>query len=130
AMPLVSVALPNVLAPSRKMTVPVGVPDPGASAATVAVKVTAWPNTDGLAEEITVLVLLTWLTVWVMAADMLLPKLVSPPYTAVIGWAPTGKLTVVNVARPMALSVPVPRLMALSRKVTVPVGVPVAGATA
>ena len=31
-----------------KVTVPVGVPAPGSMAATVAVKVTAWPKTDGV----------------------------------------------------------------------------------
>ncbi len=35
--------------PSLKVTVPLGVPAPGATAATVAVNVTRWPKTDGLA---------------------------------------------------------------------------------
>ena len=33
------------------MTLPVGVPLPGAVAETVAVKVTAWPNTEGSVAE-------------------------------------------------------------------------------
>ena len=40
AFPELRVAVPKVAAPSRKVTVPVGVPDPGATALTVAVKVT------------------------------------------------------------------------------------------
>ena len=35
------------------MTVPVGVPAPGATAATAALKVTGCPNTDGAADELT-----------------------------------------------------------------------------
>ena len=35
------------------VTVPVGVPEPGALAVIVAVNVTDWPNTEGLAEEVT-----------------------------------------------------------------------------
>ena len=41
----------NAVVPSLKITVPVGVPTPGETAATVAVNVTDWPETDGLAEE-------------------------------------------------------------------------------
>jgi hypothetical protein len=40
--------LPRVLAPSVKVTVPVGVPEKGAFTATLAVKVMAWPKVDGL----------------------------------------------------------------------------------
>src|SRR5688572_19009782 len=39
-------------APSRKLTVPVGVPAPGATAATVAVNVTLSPNTDGFCDDV------------------------------------------------------------------------------
>ena len=45
-------------------TVPVGVPAPGDTAVTVALKVTGWPNTEGLTEELTAVVLLALLTVW------------------------------------------------------------------
>ena len=47
-----------------------------------------------------------------------------------IGWVPTARALVVSVATPEPFKVPVPRLVAPSRKVTVPVGVPVPGATA
>src|SRR5436305_157792 len=52
---LLSVPVPSVVVPSRKVTVPVGVPLPDV-AATVAVNVTGWPNTDGLADEVKVTV--------------------------------------------------------------------------
>jgi hypothetical protein len=45
------VAVPSVVDPSAKVTVPVGVPAPGATAATVAVTVTDWPYAVGLADE-------------------------------------------------------------------------------
>jgi hypothetical protein len=43
--------------------VPVGVPDPGATALTVAVNHTIWPKTEGLAEEATAVVVLAVFTV-------------------------------------------------------------------
>jgi hypothetical protein len=60
------------------VTVPVGVPEPGATALTVAVNVTLCPKTDGLTDDVTVVELLSWLTVWVIAAEVLLEKLLSP----------------------------------------------------
>ena len=44
---------------SKKSTVPVGVPDPGALAVTLAVKVTAWPKFAVLADEVTLVVVLS-----------------------------------------------------------------------
>ena len=41
ALPALKLAVPSVAAPSRNVTVPVGVPVAGAMALTVAVKVTA-----------------------------------------------------------------------------------------
>ena len=51
AVPEPSVPVPRVVDPSMNVTVPVGVPAPGATAATVAVNVTLWPKTDGLIED-------------------------------------------------------------------------------
>lgn len=48
AAPPDNVPVPRVLAPSLKVTVPVAVPDPGATAATVAVNVNDCPELDGL----------------------------------------------------------------------------------
>ena len=59
------------VAPSLKVTVPLGVPEPGAAALTVAVKVTDWPKTDGLVEEVSVVVELAGLTVWVSGEAVL-----------------------------------------------------------
>ena len=56
APPAVEGAGAEVVAPSLKVTVPVGVPEPGAFALTVAVNVTDWPNTDGLTEVAVVVV--------------------------------------------------------------------------
>jgi hypothetical protein len=76
--------LPITVAPSRKLTVPVGLPAPGAVIVTVAVKVTLCPNTDGLAEEATLVVVFALLTTWLTAALVLVLKLPSPTYVAVI----------------------------------------------
>src|SRR6478752_6681364 len=58
AWPVASSATPpeRFVAPSRNVTVPVGVPDPGACAVTAAVNVTAPPCTDGLGDAVTVVV--------------------------------------------------------------------------
>ena len=59
ALPPASVtALPKFTPLVLNCTVPVGVPVPGATALTVAVKLTDWPNTEGLTEEATVVVVL------------------------------------------------------------------------
>ena len=71
AFPLLRAAVPNTVAPFLNVTVPVGVPFPGATAATVAVNVTDWANADGLCEEITVDELDALLTVSVRAAEVL-----------------------------------------------------------
>src|SRR5207244_658538 len=92
--------------PSRRnVTVPVGVPAPGATAATVAVKVTAWPNTVGLGDAATVMALLPWFTVTVLDAEVLLVKVLSPPYSAVIEWLPTLSVLRAKVAVPLPLTV-------------------------
>ena len=65
-----SVAVPMVEAPSTKATVPVGVP---VVALTVAVNVTACPNTDGFLEEATAVVAPAVFTVNVAALDVTEP---------------------------------------------------------
>ena len=62
ALPPLRVAVPRLVVPSMKVTEPVGVPLPGALALTVAVKVTDRPKSDGLAEETTVVFVVSWLT--------------------------------------------------------------------
>ena len=63
---VLTVPVPRVVLPSLKVTVPVGLAaafEPGLVMLTVAVKVTAWPETDGLTDELTVVVVLAWFTV-------------------------------------------------------------------
>src|SRR5437667_11908069 len=112
--------------PSRKVTLPAGVPAPGLLAVTVAVKVTDCPNTDGLAEELADVVV-PYFTVCVNLGDVLPLKLASPPYDALIEWEPTASVLVTNVAWPEPFRVPEPRAPDPSTTATVPVGVPAAG---
>jgi hypothetical protein len=72
------------VAPSRKLTAPVGVPAPGATTVTVAVNVTLWPKTDGLADEARVVVVFALLTTCETAVLVLVLKLALPTYVAVI----------------------------------------------
>lgn len=51
---------------------PAGVPEPGATAVTVAVKVGPCPKTEGLTEEVSAVALSDLLTVWVNVAEVLL----------------------------------------------------------
>ena len=69
---------PKLLPSIANCTVPLGVPVPGAVALTVAVNVTDWPNTEGLVEELTDVVVLAGLTVCDRADDVLRLKLASP----------------------------------------------------
>lgn len=61
-----------------------GVPPPGATADTVAVNVTDWPNTVGLVEATSAVAVLAVLTTCDKADDVLPAKLPEPPYAAVI----------------------------------------------
>ena len=76
AWPLLRVPVPSVVVPSRKVTVPVGVPVPDVGM-TVAVKVTDWFRLDGLTELTTVIVVPV-LTTSLKTVDVLPAKLVSP----------------------------------------------------
>ena len=84
AFPLASVPLPSIAAPFLNVTVPVGVPLPGAAANTLAVKVTDCPNTDGLREETTVVLVEALLTVCDSAADVLARNAPLPGEVAVM----------------------------------------------
>src|SRR5438094_10406109 len=88
--------------PSLKVTCPVGVPEPGLLAVTVAVKVTDCLNTDGLAEELADVVV-PYFTVGVSLEDVLPLTFASPPYVAVVELAVTAIVLVTMVARPVAL---------------------------
>src|SRR5205807_38313 len=52
AAPPLTGAVPIAVAPSINVTVPVGAPLPGGATATIAVNVTASPNTDGFSDEL------------------------------------------------------------------------------
>ncbi len=106
-----------------------GVPLPGDAALTVAVNVTVCPYTEGLTPETTDVVELSGSTVSVQAAEVLVRKLPSPLYAAVINCEPTGSALVMKVALP-PLSVALPRFVMPSMNVTLPVGVPLPGALA
>ena len=71
-------ALPKFTPLVLNCTVPVGVPEPGGSAVTVAVNVTDCPNTEGLADDVTVVVVVSWFIVCVSVPEVLVLKLVSP----------------------------------------------------
>jgi hypothetical protein len=125
ATPELRPTVPRVVAPSRKVTVPVGVPP---APVTVAVNVTGWPTTEGLVEDSKPAVIGLVLTTCVTTADVLVAKFESPEYFAVIECEAMDNVEVVNVATPL-LSVPVPSVVTPSRNVTVPVGVPPAPLT-
>src|SRR6266536_6068306 len=76
-----SVPVPRLAAPSRKATVPVGVP---AGELTVAVRVTGWPKTLGFTEEIAVTVVAPLFTVWDNGDEVRGLKFVAPPEDAVM----------------------------------------------
>jgi hypothetical protein len=78
AWPELRVLVATGMPPSLKMTVPVGVPVLGDVAVTVAVKVTDWPKTEGLADEAIAVVVLALLTVCVRVDELLELKLPSP----------------------------------------------------
>jgi hypothetical protein len=81
AIPPLNVPVPIGLPPSRNVTVPTGVPAPGATGDTVAVNVTDWPNTDGFTDEVTVVEVFALLTTCGFpVSDPVLPlKFPSPP---------------------------------------------------
>ena len=73
-----SAALPKLVAPSKKVTVAVGVPAAGATAVMVAVKEIVCPDTDGFTDEIRLVEEEPLDTVCVRLALLLGLKLPSP----------------------------------------------------
>jgi len=83
ALPLSATLLQIAVAPSLNVTVPLGVPVAGATGLTAAVNVTAWPNTDGFADEVTVVVVAaTAVTVGCVAIFFSVPVL--PDFVCVV----------------------------------------------
>lgn len=71
ATPPLRVPVPNTVVPFLNVTVPGGVPAPGATAFTVAVNFTAWPKTAGFTEEATVVAVAALFTVCASAGEVL-----------------------------------------------------------
>lgn len=78
ACPLTRFAVPRLVSPSRKVTVPVGEPEPGAVAFIVAVATTDWPKTLGFGETFTVIVGTSRFTICVNGEELFALKLLSP----------------------------------------------------
>ena len=116
--------------PFLNVTMPVGLPPAGAVGVTVAVKVTIWLYTDGLASEESTVALAACVTVCGSMDEVLEVKLGLPPYTAVRSCEPRASSAVVNVATPDPLSAWVPIVVPPSLNVTVPSGTPAPGAVA
>src|SRR5512133_262490 len=116
----------HVSVPSVTVTLPVGVPAPGAIGATVYRMVIVSPTMDGSGvSEVIVVDVLAALTVWGLVEDVLPPNTPSPAYVA----AKLPVFAAVNVmVHDPAATVPV-QLSVPSLTVTFPVGVPVAGGT-
>ena len=125
-----SVPVPKLVPSAKNCTWPVGTPGAGTTGATVAVKVTGWPNTDGLTVAVTpVIVEAAGLTVWVIGAEVLGLKLPSPAYVAVTAWVPPARVAIeLAVANPSPRGT-VWRSAPSTKNDTVPVGPPAPGAT-
>src|SRR5438093_487887 len=119
-LPVATLAL-QLCVPSLTVTLPVGVPLPGAFATAVKVKLTAWPTADGFGVWLTIVVVVpAVLTVWATPAEVLPAKFASPAYVAVSVFAPA--VVGVRVQLPAA-TVPV-HCAVPSLTVTLPAGVP------
>jgi hypothetical protein len=77
AVPPLSVRVPNVVAPSLKIAVPVAIVAVGV--VTVAVKVTVAPHCEGWADDATDVLLVTLFTTCATAPEALPMKVASPP---------------------------------------------------
>lgn len=106
--------MPIGLPPSRNVTVPVGVPDPGATGETVAVNVTDCPKTDGFTDEVTVVVVPSLLTV--KLAVLLLPEC-----TASFGYVPVMVCGLVATFTGVTVEVQVEAVLVLGVSVQAPV---------
>jgi hypothetical protein len=120
-----SVADPSAVELSKKVTVPVGVPLNGA--ATLAVKVTVWPNATGFEFDETTVIGVAWLIVSVTGTEVLVAKFASPLYLAVSEKDPIGKDETFSCARLLASGTE-PKEVVPFKNVTVPVAVALLGA--
>jgi hypothetical protein len=115
-------AVPREALPSKKVTVPVGVPE---VAVTVEVRVIAWVVVAGFREEVSVVVdavLAAPLTVTVTALEAPAAYLESPEYVTVIESLPAASVERDSVAAPEAFTTADPMDVPLLENVAVPVG--------
>src|SRR6266568_1174167 len=120
-----SVPVPRLVAPSRNVTVPVGMPT---GELTVAVKVTGWPKVDGFAEDTRTVVVAGLITVNVAALEVALPAelLNTAWYRLPFCDKLAVNVSVVEVAPAISLKLTPPSV--LTCHWTVGAGVPVAAA--
>ncbi len=122
--------VPVTVGPSAlmmKVTVPVGVPLPGGTAATWAVSVTVCPQTGAGGTDETVVVVAARLTCWIVVPEELSNGWVELTKVAVTRWEPTASDESVTLAvpesGPVAVSVTGPSVGPPARtKVTSPNG--------
>lgn len=122
---LIVTGAPICVTPSKKVSVPVSVP--AAAEVAVAVNITLCPRVTGLSDDATVVdvaAVTPALTVCKIPDDVVAAKLASPLYMQKIEWFPCASEGVVNVALAAAKVTAGPSGFPLSRKVTLPVGMP------
>ena len=127
----IRLAVPSGVLPSKNVTEPLGLPDPGLTTPTVALSVTGCPYTDGPMSIVSVVVVLAWLTISFTTAEVLPLKLLelsSPRYWAVRLWEAAASVETVRLAwLPIRLAVPSGVLP--SKNSTEPLGLPDPGLT-
>lgn len=82
--------LPITVAPSRKFTVPAGLPAPGLTTLTVAVKVTLCPKTEGFTDEARAVLVLALEITKVTVVELVTVPLVA--VTVAVSVSATGEL--------------------------------------
>ncbi|MFO0678854.1 MAG: hypothetical protein U0169_20165 [Polyangiaceae bacterium] len=123
ATPLPSAAAePRDVVPSKNVTVPEGVPEPGTEVATVAERVMFWRMADGFDDEPTTVVVDAGDTFWVSTGEVLGRNAPSgDANSAVSAWLPTERFEMVRNACPAEFKVPRPMVVVPSLNVTSPV---------
>jgi hypothetical protein len=104
------------------VTVPVATPPPGATAPTVAVKVTLCPRTEGFGADASEVLVFAGEMTWVSVGEVAATTLPSPAKEAVRGWAPAARDAGARAAAPAERGAD-PSGPPPSWKLTLPVGV-------
>jgi hypothetical protein len=115
---LFGVAVPTVVAPKTKVTVPMG--EPVGTGVIVAVIVTVSPKFAGFGDTAKVTVVASIDTVNATDEDVEVPSKLFPEYTAVRTNVPTGRVARFNVAEPEAPTELDPIIVVPLKKFTVP----------